>query len=189
MGAPGKFAHLAFNTHRYDEMIDWYANVFEARVQHRDDRMAFLTYDDEHHRFTFVNLGSARDGHETRPAMATGFNHLGYAWRNLEELMDTYTRLKSRGVAPTKSIRHGMTLSLYYRDPDGNGLEFQVDLMHAKGSNEFMSGLALADNPVGEPFVAEAVAERVAQGKTVNDLIFRSDQLESMSEIQVLLPL
>ena len=48
MVAPSKFAHVVFNTHRYDEMIDWYAGVFEARVQHRDDRLAFLTYDDEH---------------------------------------------------------------------------------------------------------------------------------------------
>jgi catechol 2,3-dioxygenase-like lactoylglutathione lyase family enzyme len=32
MVAPSKFAHVVFNTHRYDEMIDWYARVFEARV-------------------------------------------------------------------------------------------------------------------------------------------------------------
>jgi len=102
MVAPCKFAHVVFNTHRYDEMIDWYAGVFEARVQHRDSRLAFLTYDDEHHRFAFVNLGPAKDGSEERPAMAPGLNHLAYTWRNIEELMDTYTRLKSRGVMPTR---------------------------------------------------------------------------------------
>ena len=96
MVAPNKFAHVVFNTHRYDEMIDWYARVFEARVQHRDDRLAFLTYDDEHHRFAFVNLGPAKDGAEKRPAMAPGLNHLGYTWRNLEELIDTYDRLKGQ---------------------------------------------------------------------------------------------
>src|SRR5215831_14246532 len=117
MVAPSKFAHVVFNTHRYDEMIDWYAEVFDARVQHRDDRLAFLTYDDEHHRFAFVNLGPAKDGPEKRPA--TGLNHLAYTWQNLEELIDTYTRLKSRGIMPTRPIRHGPTVSLYYRDPDG----------------------------------------------------------------------
>ena len=25
MAAPSKFAHVVFNTHRYDEMIEWYA--------------------------------------------------------------------------------------------------------------------------------------------------------------------
>ena len=179
MVAPSKFAHVVFNTHRYDMMIDWYAEVFEARVQHRDSRLAFLTYDDEHHRFAFVNLGPAKEGAEERSAMAPGLNHLGYTWRNIEELMDTYTRLKSRGVMPARPIRHGLTLSLYYRDPDGNGLEFQVDLMEAKDANEFMSGPAFAANPIGEPFDPEALAERLAQGKPVNDLIFRSDQAES----------
>jgi catechol-2,3-dioxygenase len=177
MVAPSKFAHVVFNTHRYDEMIDWYAGVFEARVQHRDDRLAFLTYDDEHHRFAFVNLGPAKDGPEKPRAMAPGLNHLGYTWRNLEELIDTYTRLKNRGVMPTRPIRHGPTLSLYYRDPDGNGLEFQIDLMEAKDANEFMRGAAFAANPIGEPFDPEALAARVAHGQPVNDLIFRSDQV------------
>ena len=93
--------------------------------------------------------------------------------------MDTYTRLKSRGVMPARPIRHGLTLSLYYRDPDGNGLEFQIDLMEEKDASEFMSGPAFAANPIGEPFDPEALAERLAQGKPVNDLIFRSDQAES----------
>ena len=69
---PSKFAHVVFNTHRYEEMIDWYKRVFEARVQHRDDRLAFLTYDDEHHRFAFVNLGPTKDSAGERPATGAG---------------------------------------------------------------------------------------------------------------------
>jgi hypothetical protein len=80
---------------------------------------------------------------------------------------------------PSRPVRHGLTLSLYYRDPDGNGLEFQIDLMGAEDANEFMSGPAFAANPIGEPFDPEALADRLAQGKPVNDLIFRSDQAES----------
>ena len=76
MVAPSKFAHVVLNTHRFEEMIEWYARVFEARVQHRDNRLAFLTYDDEHHRFAFVNLGPAKEGSDECPAGATGLNHL-----------------------------------------------------------------------------------------------------------------
>jgi catechol-2,3-dioxygenase len=179
MVAPSKFAHVVFNTHRYQEMIDWYAFVFEARVQHRDDRLAFLTYDDEHHRFAFVNLGPAKGVPEKPSTMAPGLNHLGYTWRNLEELIHTYARLKARNVLPARPIRHGLTLSLYYRDPDGNGLEFQIDLMKPEEANEFMNGPAFAANPIGEPFDPDALVARFAQGQPVNDLIFRSDQAES----------
>src|SRR5262249_8788593 len=129
MAAPSKFAHVVYNTHRYEAMIAWYLSVFEARVQHRDDRLAFLTYDDEHHRFAYLNLGPAKPAAAERDPMAKGVNHLAYTWRNVEELADTYKRLKGAGITPYRPIRHGPTLSLYYRDPDGNRLEFQVDLM------------------------------------------------------------
>jgi catechol-2,3-dioxygenase len=180
MVAPSKFAHVVLNTHRFEEMIDWYAMVFDARVQHRDRRLAFLTYDDEHHRFAFVNLGPANEGADERPAAATGLNHLGYTWRNVIELMDTYTSLKSRGIMPSRSVRHGPTLSLYYSDPDRNGLEFQVDLLDSEDANRFMRGSAFAANPIGEQFDPDALVMRLAQGKPTNDLVFRSDQAESI---------
>ena len=167
MVAPSKFAHVVYNTHRFEEMIDWYARVFEARIQHRDDRLAFLTYDDEHHRFAFINLGPAAEGAIERQPGDAGVNHVAYTWRNLGELLDTYKRLKDMGVAPYRPIRHGLTLSMYYRDPDGNGLEFQIDAMDLAAAGEFMRSETFARDPVGQPFDPD------------DDLVFRSDQPES----------
>jgi hypothetical protein len=45
MASPHKLAHVVYNTHRCEEMIGWYLRVLEARVQHRDDRLAFLPFD------------------------------------------------------------------------------------------------------------------------------------------------
>lgn len=55
---PQKFVHVVYRTRRFDAMLRWYAAVFDARVQHQDPVLAFLTYDDEHHRFAFVNLAA-----------------------------------------------------------------------------------------------------------------------------------
>ena len=52
MARPSKLAHVVYMTPRYDEMIAWYQTVFEARVQYQNPGFAFLTYDDEHHRFS-----------------------------------------------------------------------------------------------------------------------------------------
>jgi catechol-2,3-dioxygenase len=179
MVAPSKFAHVVYNTHRYEEMIDWYARVFEARVQHRDDRLAFLTYDDEHHRFAFLNLGPAGGADADRSTNAVGVNHLAYTWNGVGELVDTYKRLQGLGILPWRPIRHGLTLSLYYRDPDGNALEFQTDLMGAEEASAFMRSEAFDRNPIGEPFDPDALAARYEAGEAVDDLIFRSDQPES----------
>ena len=77
MAAPTKFAHVVYNTHRYDQMIDWYLKVFEAKVQHRDEKLAFLTYDEEHHRFAFANLGPV-EGEPPKKARGVGVNHVAY---------------------------------------------------------------------------------------------------------------
>ncbi len=39
-------------------MIEWYQRVFEAEVVYQNPVFAFLTYDDEHHRFAFANLSA-----------------------------------------------------------------------------------------------------------------------------------
>ena len=62
---------------------------------------------------------------------------------------------------PYWPIRHGPTLSLYYKDPDGNRLEFQVDCFAtAEEANAYMRGDSFAANPIGVEFDPE---ELVAQ--------------------------
>ena len=177
MTAPSKFAHVVYNTYRYDEMIDWYLKVFEARVQHRDDRLAVLTYDEEHHRFAFANLGPApEDAPKPRMGRGPGVNHVAYTWNNLVEFVELYKRLKSYGVLPVRPIRHGLTLSMYYADPDGNLMEFQIDVLDPQAANDFMAGAAFDANPVGEPFDPEELVARFEAGEPVDSVVFRSDQ-------------
>jgi hypothetical protein len=58
-----------------------------------------------------------------------------------------------RASCPYRPIRHGPTLSLYYRDPDGNQLEFQIDLLAPEAANDFLRGEAFKANPIGEPSI------------------------------------
>ncbi len=179
MAAPSKFAHVVYQTHRFEEMVGWYKQVFEATVRHKDDKLAFLSYDDEHHRMAFLNLGPVANGAAPKKAQGVGVHHVAYTWKDLGELVDTYKRLKSYGVLPAVPIRHGLTLSLYYQDPDANMMEFQIDLMGMKAADEFMRGPAFAANPVGEPFDPAELAARYEAGQAVDDIVFRSDQEES----------
>ena len=177
MTAPTKFAHVVYNTHRYREMIDWYATVFEATVQHGDDRLTFMTYDDEHHRFAFANLGPLPDDPpEPRLGRGPGVNHVAYTWADLDQLAALYRRLKAAGIEPVRPIKHGMTLSMYYADPDGNLMEFQVDLVDADTANEFMRSPAFQANPIGERFDPDELFARHEAGERPETLVFRSDQ-------------
>ncbi|MGO9267058.1 MAG: VOC family protein [Candidatus Binataceae bacterium] len=175
--APSKFAHVVYKTHRFEQMLDWYSKVFNARVQHRDEKLAFMTYDEEHHRFAFINLGPAS---EERPRREdeVGVHHVAYTWKNLGELVHTYKRLKALAIVPAQPIRHGLTLSMYYQDPDKNMMEFQIDLMDPATANAFMSGPAFSANPIGERFNPDELAARFDSGQPVDDVIFRTDQPE-----------
>ena len=140
MVKPVKFAHIVYQTRRFDEMIEWYRTVFQAEVVHQDAALAFMTYDDEHHRFAFANLSLLKPeckGMGNRGDI--GVNHVAYTYADAGDLMKTYARLKAARIMPYWPVHHGIALSLYYRDPDGNRLELQVDCGTVEEANAFMA--------------------------------------------------
>ena len=136
MAKPSKFAHIVYRTRRFEEMSAWYQKVFEAKVQYQNPGLAFLTYDDEHHRFAFANLAVLDPaGKASQGKMDAGVDHVAYTYASLADLVDTYTRLKQHGITPYWPIRHGPTLSLYYRDPFATnpiGVNFDPDELVAQ---------------------------------------------------------
>ena len=167
MVKPVKFAHVVYQTRRYDEMLAWYMAVFEAEVQHQDPALAFLTYDDEHHRFAFANLDVlSPEGRGQDDRGTIGVNHVAYTYATVGDLLETYARLRDAGISPYWSIHHGITLSNYYRDPDGNRMEFQVDVDH-----DFMKTEAFHANPIGIEVDVEALLARHRAGGNPLDLL------------------
>lgn len=175
MAKPSKFAHIVYRTRRFEEMVLWYEKVFEAKVQHKNPALAFLTYDDEHHRFAFANLAVLDPAGQDSGAKAdTSVDHVAYTYASLADLVDTYRRLKKQGITPYWPIRHGPTLSLYYQDPDGNRLEFQVDCFAtADEANAYMRGEAFASNPIGVNFDPDELVEQFEKGVPVKQLLAR----------------
>lgn len=172
MAKPSKFAHVVYSTRRFEEMIDWYQKVFEARVVYQNPILAFLTYDDEHHRFAFANLSALNPASvETVPRDKAGVNHVAYTYANLGDLLDTYERLKQMGIMPYWPVHHGMTLSLYYKDPDGNRMEFQIDCCSVEEANAFMQTDAFAANPIGVEIDPEALLAEYRSGVPDHQLL------------------
>src|SRR5258707_7058037 len=158
MARPSKFAHVVYSTRRFEEMIDWYQSVFEAKVVYQNPAFAFLTYDDEHHRFAFANLSVLLpDSVANATRDNAGVNHVAYTYANLGDLLTTYERLKQKGLNPYWRIHHGITLSLYYQDPDGNRMEFQVDFGTVEEANAYMRTDAFAANPAGAQIEPEVL--------------------------------
>ena len=163
---PKTFAHVVYRTYQFDKMLDWYVTVFNGKVQYQNPVIAFVTYDDEHHRFAFINLAVLQpEGTETDRTGIIGVDHVAYTYASLDDLFENYAQLKEKGIAPYWCIHHGVTVSMYYADPDGNQMEFQVDACaNNDEANAFMEGPHFAANPIGVEFDPEDWIARMRAG-------------------------
>ena len=172
---PAKFVHVVYRTRRYEQMLRWYATVFDARVQHQDPALAFLTYDDEHHRFAFANLSVLQpDGTETDRHGVIGVDHVAYTYASLDDLFANYEQLSTMGILPYWCVHHGITVSMYYADPDGNQMEFQVDSFGSNDeANAYMEGPHFGANPIGVEYDPEDWLARLRAGTPASEFLMR----------------
>lgn len=182
---PHKFAHVVYRTRRFEQMLEWYQFVFDAKVQHQNSALAFLTYDDEHHRLAFVNLAVLQpDGAETEKQGLIGVDHVAYTYASLEDLLENYGQLKAKGIMPYWCVHHGITVSMYYADPDGNQMEFQVDVFDSgEKANDFVCGPIFAANPIGVEYDPDEWLARMRTGAPLSDFLVRKFH-EPMSPIR-----
>lgn len=163
MSQQPQIAHVVMQTRRFEAMLAWYGTVFDARVVHGNPAMAFMTFDNEHHRFAFLNLDIVAPG-GTGQRGEIGVNHIAWTLPSAASLLTLYGRLKAIDILPVWPVHHGLTLSLYYADPDGNRSEFQVEALPPGEAARFIAGPAFAANPVGVGFDPDALLARFEAG-------------------------
>ena len=181
--APTQLAHIVRRTARFDAMLNWYQTVLGAHVVHSDGTLAFLTYDAEHHRIAIAQI----PGLEDQPQMAAGTDHVAFTHADLGDLLYTYARLKSEGIEPYWCINHGPTTSMYYKDPDGNRVELQVDNdPSAEEANRWMRSGDFAANPIGVVFDPDDLLARYRAGEPIEKLTTRPPLPDGMTPFEML---
>src|SRR3954447_24123555 len=118
-----KFHHVNLKTTRLQEMVDWYRVVVGAEPQFQYDMGAWLSNDAANHRIALLAFPNFADDPEKETH--TGMHHSAFEYASFEELNSSYVRLHDAGIVPALCLDHGMTLSYYYADPDGNNVELQ----------------------------------------------------------------
>lgn len=161
--------HVNLKTRRLDEMIAWYATTIGMRVQHRFAGGAWLTNDAANHRLALLAPPHLSDDPEK--IQHSGLHHTAYEFPAVEDLLGTYERLKAAGILPHACLDHGMTISMYFVDPDGNSLELQADVYGDWAqSSAFMHTADFARDPIGTPFDPDQVLAAWKAGASSADL-------------------
>ena len=133
--------HATMRTSHLDEMVAWYGRVIGARVTFRNEHAAWTSNDGANHRVAFLAVPGLSD--DPQKVGHNGLHHLAFEYGSFDDLMSSYKRLADEGITPSFCLDHGMTVSLYYRDPEANYVELQCDCFADwKHSREWMENSA-----------------------------------------------
>ena len=104
----------------------FYADILGLHTyERRPGRAVFMSADlDQSHEIALMHLGPDAAGPD---ANRVGLNHIAWRMGSFEDLRELYGRLKERGVE-TRIADHGVSLGVYFQDPDGNGNEVYYEL-------------------------------------------------------------
>jgi catechol 2,3-dioxygenase len=157
---PDRIGHVVIKVRDLEHSTKFYSEVLGLQVMKVEPafKMAFLASNGrDHHELAVMEVGPDAPVPQTH---AIGLSHIAFRLRDEAHLRAAYDDLKSRGVEITTAVNHGVTKSVYFRDPDGNQLEVYCDglpdeiakfpdpyagmekLDFAKDARDFREGLA-----------------------------------------------
>jgi len=110
----------------------FYRDVLGFAVAEQDPEHGgvFMTLGDSFHAIDLVKhpVGAAAPKPQER---SLGLVHIAFKVPNYAALREAYTHLLDQGVEILRAVDHISQRSLYFNDPDGNGLEIYLELPNA----------------------------------------------------------
>lgn len=98
-----------------------------ARFDEGGMKMSFFSLGN-HHDFAVMEV---KDHQTSKSANGVGLDHVAFKiGKSLDELREAKLHLEAAGIKP-RPVDHEVTKSLYFEDPDGNGVELYVDASDA----------------------------------------------------------
>jgi catechol-2,3-dioxygenase len=165
--SPNAFVHVVLRTNNFRRMTDFYKTFLGAHASYENDYASFLTYDEEHHRIAIIDMPNT----EAKVPATCGLDHLSFCYRTFEDLTLAYQQRKKLGITPFWCVNHGPATSMYYKDPDGNKIETQVDNFDtAEEATAFMLSKEFEENPMGTDFDPEELIRKLKSGEDIKSL-------------------
>ncbi|CAI6016338.1 hypothetical protein V2G26_018404 [Clonostachys chloroleuca] len=154
----------------YPKMVRFYKTFLSASVSAQVSGLSFLTFDKEHHRIAILSAPDTTP----KDSQSCGLEHISFTYENLDDLLQAYRGRKAMRLEPAWCVNHGPTLSIYYKDPDGNNLETQIDTIKDMDEiNAMITGDEFRQNPIGVDFDPEELWKNMRSGVPYEELVTR----------------
>ena len=124
---PGHLGHVNIYVRNAEKAQQWYTEVLGLHTYDlTPGRAAFMTANlDESHEIAVIEVGEAAVS--PQPGQV-GLNHMAWRMDSLKDLEDFYNRIAELKVPIDKVADHGISLGIYFQDPDGNGIEVYYEM-------------------------------------------------------------
>lgn len=125
--APGvRIGHVHLKVSNIQRALDFYCGVLGFELMQKfGEQAAFLSAGGYHHHIA-LNIWES-EGAPPPPPGRTGLYHLAILYPSRADLADALRRLLAAHIALDGAADHGVSESLYLRDPDDNGVELYCD--------------------------------------------------------------
>jgi catechol 2,3-dioxygenase len=127
-----KIGHVNLRVADQERSKRFYTEVLGFQIAEQDPEHGgvFTTLGDDFHTLDFAQHPDPRDAQ--RPAKGQiGLVHIAFQVASHDALRDAYIHLLEHGVAIDHATNHLNQRSIYFSDPDGNGLEIYYELPYA----------------------------------------------------------
>ena len=117
-----KIGHVHLKISNLKRAEEFYTKIFGFKVSERLGNYLFMTFGKKHHDLALQEIKNSKQPSDDM----TGLYHFAVELENLKQLADIYFKLKKYDIAFTP-IDHGISKTIYFSDPDNNGIEVYVD--------------------------------------------------------------
>ena len=114
--------HIHLKVSDLDKAKDFYTKLLGFKISEAVNGYIFLTLGRKHHDLA---LQYVRNAKKPSPDFI-GLYHFAIEAKSLKELAKLYFKLHENNIE-VHPIDHGISKTLYFEDPDGNGIEIYID--------------------------------------------------------------
>jgi catechol 2,3-dioxygenase len=154
---PERIGHVVLKVRDLAKSRHFYKEVLGLDLMFEMPGMAFLaSHRRDHHEIGLMEVGA---GAEPPKNLQVGLSHVAFRLVDEAALIEAYRELKERDVPISFTVHHGITMSVYFTDPDGNQLEVYCDVARDERpqiANEYM-GMERLDFAPDDPGLVDVI--------------------------------
>jgi catechol 2,3-dioxygenase len=155
-----RIGHVHLKVSDLERSIAFYRDVMGFELQQRyGDQAAFLSAGGYHHHIG-LNTWESRGG-KPAPHGHTGLYHTAFLYPDRASLGAALAQVLAAGVELDGAADHGVSEAVYFRDPDGNGIEIYRDRAAPDWPRDASGELSMVNRRLD---LAALLAEGAAQG-------------------------